>query len=780
MSSKKRDSIADTVLSLLDGVKRSSHGWTAYCPAHDDRHASLSIGMGQDGRLLLKCFAGCDVGDILAALGLQWADLFRSDTIRRGPTYTSSETSATVQFTAKQRSNKGKGELHYTHKADASICTHADSAPGCTLEQYSALKRLPKTFLQHLGLRDAWLLKSPALRIPYFNQAGEESAVRFRISLNHTDRFRWRKGSKPGLYGLWLLDNANPPEYIVLVEGESDSHTLWLNDIPALGIPGANNWSEERDSPYLHNIPVVYVVVEPDKGGEAVKKWLSSSSLRNCARLVDLGEYKDCSDLYLDDPEHFVSRLQAALAKAIPWSEIEIMQAEALKHKVWGQCETLAQKPRILDCFAENLPKCGLAGEKRAAKLLFLALMTRFFERPTSLVIKGPSSGGKSHLTEIVLKFFPPHIYYALSSMSERALAYSEEPLSNRFLVLFEAVGLSSDFASYLVRSLLSEGCIRYETVERTKDGLRPRLIEREGPTGLLVTTTALKLHPENETRLLSIPVTDTSEQTRRILLALAEECNDVVDMTPWHALQIWLESGEQQVSIPYARTLARMIPPVAVRLRRDFRAVLNLIRAHALLHRACRERDHDGRIIATLDDYAAVHGLVADLIAEGTDATPSPTILETVKVTRQILEDIIKEPKVATVAMIAKRLQLDRSTAWRRVRAAVSKGYLRNLEQRKRRPAMIVLGEPLQEDLAILPAVENLMKGMPLSEKSQSCTAIMQSEQLIDSSVHDGNGCTVATEKGGEGTPPFPRGGNVTEELRGEKDDANLEEIFI
>ena len=53
--------------------------------------------------------------------------------------------------------------------------------------------------------------------------------------------------------------------------------------------------------------------------------------------------------------------------------------------------------------------------------------------------------------------------------MSERALAYGTEPLRHRFLVLFEAAGLESDFASYLVRSLLSEGCVRYETVEKSK-----------------------------------------------------------------------------------------------------------------------------------------------------------------------------------------------------------------------------------------------------------------------------------------------------------------------
>ena len=87
--------------------------------------------------------------------------------------------------------------------------------------------------------------------------------------------------------------------------------------------------------------------------------------------------------------------------------------------------------------------------------------------------------------------------------MSERAMAYSEKPLVHCFLVLYEATALKNDFVAYLVRSLLSEGRVRYETVEKTKDGLRSRLIEREGPTGLLVTTTAIRLHPENETAAL-------------------------------------------------------------------------------------------------------------------------------------------------------------------------------------------------------------------------------------------------------------------------------------
>lgn len=54
------------------------------------------------------------------------------------------------------------------------------------------------------------------------------------------------------------------------------------------------------------------------------------------------------------------------------------------------------------------------------------------------------------------------------------------------------------------------------------------------------------------------------------------------------------------------------------MRLRRDFGALLNLVRAHALLHRASRGRDREGRIAAAVEDYARVRGLVADLVSEG------------------------------------------------------------------------------------------------------------------------------------------------------------------
>lgn len=58
------------VLSKLKNVKRTSDGWTARCPAHEDSHNSLSVSEGDGERVLLFCHAGCSYDDIVAALGI--------------------------------------------------------------------------------------------------------------------------------------------------------------------------------------------------------------------------------------------------------------------------------------------------------------------------------------------------------------------------------------------------------------------------------------------------------------------------------------------------------------------------------------------------------------------------------------------------------------------------------------------------------------------------------------------------------------------------------------
>lgn len=653
------------IAKLGQSVRRSGAGWTALCPAHDDRHHSLSIKEGDDGRVLLHCFAGCTPEAIVDAMGLGMSDLFSDG---GGGAYTTGATRAT------------------------------DQPQGCTLSEYAEAKRLPERFLRTLGLTEISYCGRPALRIPAFAADGSETAVQFRLALSG-QRFRYKSGSKPTPWGRDRLAVAQAAGEIVLVEGASDYETAVFHGIPVYGLPGAAGWKEERDAVTLADIPTVYAIIEPDKGGDTLFKRLQASRLCDRIQTIQLNGFKDLSEMHVDDSDQFAARWAAAKTAARPLSAVVNDATVARRAALEARVRDLAEQPRILDEFARDIERRGVVGEKRATKLLYLVVTSRFRRRPASSKVSGTSSVGKNWIVENTLEFFPGNAYYALTAMSEHALAYGNEPLSHRHLVLYEAAALAgNEFASYLVRSLLSEGRVRYETVEKTKDGLRPRLIEREGPTGLIVTTTALKLHPENETRLLSIPTTDTPEQTAAIMLAQAEDPEEV-DLQRWRDLQEWLATGDQRVAVPYARALARLIPPVAVRLRRDFPMLLTLIETHAFLHQATRQRDTAGRIVATIEDYSVVRDLVADLIADSIEVSVAATIRETVGAVSELAGS-----GQTTVSKVADHLRIDKSAALRRVRAAIDRGYLKNLEERRGRPAQLTTGDAVPADRPILP----------------------------------------------------------------------------
>ena len=65
---RRHDLTLGDVLARLDGVRKAPRGYFARCPAHDDREPSLSIDVGREGRLLLRCFGRCAFRDVLTAI----------------------------------------------------------------------------------------------------------------------------------------------------------------------------------------------------------------------------------------------------------------------------------------------------------------------------------------------------------------------------------------------------------------------------------------------------------------------------------------------------------------------------------------------------------------------------------------------------------------------------------------------------------------------------------------------------------------------------------------
>ena len=122
--------------------------------------------------------------------------------------------------------------------------------------------------------------------------------------------------------------------------------------------------------------------------------------------------------------------------------------------------------------------------------------------------------------------------------------------ISGLFGAVCRRSALPKGVGRVFLRTLLSEGHIRYATLVQTKDGWTPTELYVEGPTGLLMTTTNASLHPEDESRLLSITVKDTPEQIQCVLEIIAEKHSATPDLTDWHEFHEWLSKGPHEVDV--------------------------------------------------------------------------------------------------------------------------------------------------------------------------------------------------------------------------------------
>ena len=289
----------EQVLSQLKGVRTSMRGWRACCPAHADRKPSLSIGLGEHGQVLLKCFAGCSLERIVEAMGLTMTDLFP-------------DTSSTPDGQAAPPGH-----------------THHPTQPTLTLVDLALEKQLPWKFLFSLGVMEH---PSGGLQIPYHLPNGTRaSRHRIRTALVAKEGSRWSKGEGTIVpYGLARLEEARKASYLVLVEGESDCWTLWYHGFPALGLPGAE-MARTLEESMLIGIDRLYLMQEPDAGGTAfvnqLTRKLQAWQWPGKAFVLRLEGTKDPNELHQQDRQGFRTAFQHALDQAEPVSSHSLNSA---------------------------------------------------------------------------------------------------------------------------------------------------------------------------------------------------------------------------------------------------------------------------------------------------------------------------------------------------------------------------------------------------------------------------------------------------------------------
>lgn len=227
--------------SIIKQTKISGDNLTGLCPFHDDRNNSFSVDL-KTGRW--KCHAEDRGGNFTSF----YAEINQMDTKE-----------AYKEILKKYDAYEDK-EAEEKRKDTMQLSTY-------TVSQYSFEKHLPEEWLtKQCGLQTKKDKTGvPYLYIPYFNETGREVTYRKRYA---NKQFRWKYGAGKDicLYGAWKMETIQSAGYAVLVEGESDSQSMWHMGISTLGIPGASMMRTEW-ADTLQDLKL-YIHVEPDKGGE--------------------------------------------------------------------------------------------------------------------------------------------------------------------------------------------------------------------------------------------------------------------------------------------------------------------------------------------------------------------------------------------------------------------------------------------------------------------------------------------------------------------------------
>ena len=283
--------------AVIEKYQIAGDNLVGLCPFHRDKQSSFSVDL-KTGQW--HCFSEDEGGNFITF----WAKYHGCDTKQAYKEILEKYGVAQEKPKPKQAGGDGPSLAPYS------------------VEQYSFDKRLPVDFLietcrvttkkERAGLT--------CLQMPYFTEDGQQAAVRKRYGKKE---FRWQRGSagKICLYGEWRLPEIRKVGWAILVEGESDTQSLWYMGLPAIGVAGASMFKSYQAAT-IQRLKL-YIHKEPDGGGETFTSKLfrglkeggftGEIYLWSCDRFGT----KDPSDLYIKHGKEEAAQLiKEALKRA--------------------------------------------------------------------------------------------------------------------------------------------------------------------------------------------------------------------------------------------------------------------------------------------------------------------------------------------------------------------------------------------------------------------------------------------------------------------------------
>jgi hypothetical protein len=434
---------------------------------------------------------------------------------------------------------------------------------------------------------------------------------------------------------------------------------------------------------------------------ELEERWLNYLKEEETRQAEEAARKAAAENGLLEDPDEREQRVLANVPQDVQEKALELLK-----------------DPELVKIISEHIQDVGVAGEEDMALCLYLMGTSRKLEKPLAVIVKGPTSSGKSFVVDRVAGMFPRESVIRATQLTPQALFHMPPgALRNKLLVAGERRHKDTDDtaeATRALREMLASGRLSKLMPVKIGGEIVTVLIEQEGPIGFVETTSQNAVFEEDENRCVSLFTDEREEQTAIILAELARGCSgEVADGKAAEVQQLHQTMQrllrQQKVIVPFSGKLAEKFPKKRVEARRAFPHLLSLIQASALLHQFQRERDDQGRVIAVRADYALAIRLLSEPMERAVGGGISQ---QAARFCERLWDWFANQPFSSTEAKHKEENSQSAVYGW--LAELHRAGRLRQIEaHRGPRPAVWTISDNPQDDGGgVLPRAEDVFEG--------------------------------------------------------------------
>ena len=322
--------------------------------------------------------------------------------------------------------------------------------------------------------------------------------------------------------------------------------------------------------------------------------------------------------------------------------------------------------------------RMGLVGEGSNALTTYLSATSRLLEDPVSNIYVGNSAAGKSYTMLAAMRLIPDEEKIVRQRFSAQAIMYTPLEFEHKVVVILERTG--AEAGAYNIRTIQSEKDVVIEVTHRDTSGnFGTAEFRKKGPTAFITSTVNPDIDAQDLSRAFVLHPDESEAQTEAILDSQLEEYDfPSAELELWHDAQRCL--ARVPVAVPgrlgkailhFMKARARPLPP---RLRRDWRHIMALIQASALLHQYQRPPSETGKILPDLRDYYIARVIAREVFDQSVLRAADPKVRELAGAVRLLYSQAGSSIKAD---VITSHLRWGKTTVYGHLRAAQEAGLV-------------------------------------------------------------------------------------------------------